>query len=351
MARTRLNLSTEEAVRALERGDVPWTLHPDCGFASDPGQWGASLINNVEIMLGCLDAAAPRSIVEVGSYAGDVTRVLLNWAKEHGATVTAIDPMPQPELVKLSEERSDLTLVQAPSHDALRSLERADVYVIDGDHNYYTVSEEIRLAVGDGAGPAPLLLFHDIGWPHARRDNYYVPDAIPPEHRQPLVQHGGAFPGQSGPRDGGLPFDWMAEHEGGPRNGVLTAVEDYVNGAANVRFAIVPAFFGFGVVWHDDAPYAARLTEILAPFDRNPILQRMESNRTFHLASMHLQATHVAQAHARIARLEAFLDRIANSRTFIFTDLLSRLRVRAGIATEHHAISRDEIRRTVDDDQ
>jgi hypothetical protein len=348
MARARLNLSTEDAVRALERGDVPWTLHPACAFGSDPGQWGASLINNVELMLGCLDVAEPRSIVEVGSYAGDVTRVLLDWAKDHGATVTAIDPMPQPELVTLSEERTDLTLVQAPSHEALGGLAGADVYVIDGDHNYYTVSEEIRLAVGDG--PTPLLLFHDIGWPHARRDNYYVPDAIPPEHRQPLVHHGGAFPGQSEPRDGGLPFDWMADHEGGPRNGVLTAVEDFVNGNDDVRFAIVPAFFGLGVVWREDAGYAQRLAEILAPFDRNPILQRMEANRTFHLASMHLQATQVAEAHARIARLETFLDRIANARTFILTDLLSRLRIRAGIAAEHHAISREEIRRVVDED-
>jgi hypothetical protein len=350
MAAARLNLSTEAAVKALERGELPWTLHPGCAFESDPGQWGASLINNVEVMIACLNAAAPRSIVEVGAYAGDVTRFLLEWAQGAGASVWAIDPMPQPELVKLSEDRTDLTLVQATSHHALAELERADVYVIDGDHNYYTVSEEIRLAAGHGPGLPPLLLFHDIGWPHARRDNYYVPEQIPAEHRQPMVEGGGAFPGHSEPLDGGLPFKWMADHEGGPRNGVLTAVEDFVAGAEKLRFAHVPAFFGFGVVWHEDAPYAARIAEIVAPLDRNPILQRLEANRTFHLASTHVQMTQVAEAHERIARLEAFLERLAKSRAFIVADLISRLRVRAGIAPEHHALSRAEIRRVLAED-
>ena len=57
MERVWLNLGTEVAVRALERGDLPWTLHPACEFASDPGQWGASLINNAEVMTACLDVA------------------------------------------------------------------------------------------------------------------------------------------------------------------------------------------------------------------------------------------------------------------------------------------------------
>jgi hypothetical protein len=351
MARQRLNLSTEAAVQALEQGEVPWTLHPGCAFGSDPGQWGASLINNMEMMIGCLEAAGARSVVEVGAYAGDVTRFLLDWAQPNGATVWAIDPMPQPELVQLSEQHKELTLLRAPSHEALAGLARADAYVIDGDHNYYTVAEEIRLAVGDGSEPMPLLLFHDIGWPHARRDNYYVPEQIPDEHRQSMVEGGGAFPGHSEPIDGGLPFKWMADHEGGPGNGVLTAVEDFVKGSEKVRFAIIPAFFGFGVVWHEDAPYAARLAEVVAPLDRNPILQRLEANRTFHLASVHFQLTEVAAAHARIERLEAFLTRLAMSRAFRVADVLSRLRVRAGIVPEQHALSRAEVQRVLDEDE
>ena len=63
MAKVQLNLSTEGTVRALESGELPWTLHPACEFASDPGQWGASLLNNAEVMTDCLDAAGVRSVV------------------------------------------------------------------------------------------------------------------------------------------------------------------------------------------------------------------------------------------------------------------------------------------------
>ena len=40
MERVQLNLGTQAVLRALERGDVKWTLHPACEFTSDPGQWG-----------------------------------------------------------------------------------------------------------------------------------------------------------------------------------------------------------------------------------------------------------------------------------------------------------------------
>jgi hypothetical protein len=354
MATVRLNLGTEATVGALERGELPWTLHPACDFASDPGQWGASLINNAEVMVACLDAARVGSVVEIGAYAGDLTRYLLGWAQHRGAEVRAIDPLPQPELIRLEEEHPELTLVRATSHEALREMDRADAYVIDGDHNYYTVSEEIRLIMrehsGDGnGGTAPLLIFHDVGWPHARRDDYYAPDQIPSEYRQPTVEGGGVFPGISDPHPGGLPYKWPAGHEGGPRNGVLTAIEDFVESDDKLHFAIMPAFFGLGVVWREDAAYAPGLAEILDPLDRNPVVQRLEDNRAFHLASMHHQLVEVAAAHERLARQEAVLRRLLTSSAFKLAETLSRLRQRVGIAPGQVAVSKAEVLRALDD--
>ena len=263
MERVELNLGTEAILRALERGDLPWTLHPACDFASDPGQWGASLINNAEVMIACLDAARASSVVEVGAYAGDLTRFLLGWAESSGARVSAVDPAPQEELRALSETRPELELIEATSHEALREMSPADAYVIDGDHNYFTVSEELRLIAERAAGDLlPLLMFHDVAWPHARRDDYFAPDQIPPEYKQPTVEGGGLFPGISEPQPGGLPYKWPAAREGGPRNGVLTAVEDFLEQRPGLRLAILPAFFGLGIVWHEDAPYAQHLQQI-----------------------------------------------------------------------------------------
>jgi hypothetical protein len=350
MKRVQLNLGTEATVRALERGELPWTLHPACEFASDPGQWGASLINNAEVMIACLDAAGARSVVEVGAYAGDLTRFLLDWAQGAGARVYAVDPAPQKELRALSQERSDLELIEATSHQALAEMDPVDAYVIDGDHNYYTVSEELRLIVERSpAGALPLLMFHDVGWPHARRDDYFAPGLIPDEYKQPTIEGGGLFPGIAEPQPGGLPYKWPAAREGGPRNGVLTAVEDFLGEHAGARLAILPAFFGLGIVWHQDAPYAGRLEEILGPLDGNAIIARLEANRTFHLAAMHQQLMEVTAARERVARQEAVLRRLLTSSAFALAERLSRLRHRVGIAPGSSVVSREEVLRALDE--
>jgi len=352
MERVQLNLGTEATVRALELGQLPWTLHPACEFASDPGQWGASLINNAEVMISCLDAAEAKSVVEVGAYAGDLTRFLLKWAEPIGARVTAIDPAPQPELVTLSEQRAELELVRATSLEALAQMPLAEAYVIDGDHNYYTVSEELRLIAAAAAAAGaklPFLMFHDVAWPHGRRDDYYAPEQIPPNYRQPTIEGGGLFPGSSEPRAGGLPYKWPAAQEGGARNGVLTAVEDFIETQAGLRLAIVPSFFGLGIVWHEDAPFAERLARLLEPLDRNPIIQRLEANRTFHLAAVHQQMMEVTAARARVARQEAVLRRLLTSSAFSLAARLSRLRIRAGIAPGSVAVSKDDVHRVLED--
>jgi hypothetical protein len=350
MDRVRLNLGTEATVRALERGELPWTLHSACAFASDPGQWGASLINDGEMITSCLDIARPRSVVEIGAYAGDLTRFLLGWAEPSGARVWAVDPSPQDELVALAEERPEVELVRETSHQALGHLPRTDAYVVDGDHNYYTVSEELRLIVeATGQAPLPLLMFHDVGWPHARRDDYFDPELIPDEFRQPTVEGGGLFPGLEEPQSGGLPYKFPAAREGGPRNGVLTAVEDFVSRHSALRLAILAAFFGLGVVWQEDAPYSDQLAELLGPLDRNPILERLEANRTFHLAAVHQQMMEVTAARDRLRRQEELLRRMLRSSAFGIADRLSRLRHRAGIAPADMAVSRDEILKTLSD--
>jgi len=310
-------------------------------FANDPGRWGASLANNAELMLPCLETAGVRSIVEVGAYAGDLTRLLLDWAAGAGARVWAIDPMPQPELVRLGEEREELELVRATSLEGLRRIPAVDAVVLDGDHNYFTVAEELRIVAERAAGEGfPLVLLHDVCWPHARRDDYYAPDQIPEEARQPVVEGGGLYPGEPGIRPGGLPYRWPAAREGGPRNGVLTAAEDFVAQRSDLRLVVVPAFFGLGVIFDTDAPWAADLAALLDPWDGNPLLERLEANRVLHLASSHFQMREAVHAQQRLAQHEEFLRKLLESGTFAVAERLSAARQRG-----EAAFSKAEIRR------
>jgi Methyltransferase domain len=313
--------------------------------ASDPGRWGHSMQNLAEIILPCLDAAGARSVIEIGAYAGDLTEVLVDWAAGAGARVIAVDPSPQERLTRLDAERAELELVRETSLAALPHLAPADAVIVDGDHNHYTVSEELRL-VAEVSGPElPLLMFHDVCWPHGRRDDYYAADRIPAARRQPIHEGGGLHPDEPGIRPGGLPYRGAAAREGGPGNGVLTAVEDFVAAHDGLRLAIVPAFFGLGVVWREDAPWAGAVADVLDPWDGNPLIARLEANRVFHLAESHVRLVDADRA----ARREAVLRRLVDSSAFAVAERLSRLRHRVGIARDQPVISRDEVRRALDE--
>jgi hypothetical protein len=318
---------------------APFQLDYD-PMASDPGRWGHSLGNLAELLFACLDAAAPRSLVEVGAYAGDLTRMLVAWAA--GAPlerIVSIDPDPQPELEALAADSPELELVRQTSVQALPDLAPADAYIIDGDHNYYTVSQELALIERAAAGRLSLLLCHDVCWPHARRDVYYAPEQIPPEHRQETINGAYLFPGVSGVHDGGLIYRSVAAVEGGGRNGVLTAIEDFVGDREEIRLAIVPAFFGLGVLWARDAPYADALERIVGPWDRNPILARLEANRALHLAAWQREGARAVWHAEDGAHKDALLRKLLQSGTFALAVAVSRLR-QGG----KPAFSKDEIR-------
>jgi hypothetical protein len=278
-------------------------------YQNDPTRWATSMAHHAELVLPCLDAVGARSVVEVGAFAGDLTRVLMSWAERAGARVTAVDPSPKDQLEALAEQHTGLELIRETSLEALGQLELPDAVIIDGDHNYHTVSEELRLIAERAADAGlPLLLFHDVAWPHARRDDYFDPELIPEDRRHPIAGTGGGiFPGDSGLRPDGVPYPKSAAHEGGPRNGVLTAVEDFVAEREDLRLVVVPAFFGLGVVWERSANGAAELAQILDPWDRNPMIERLEANRVHHLAQDYARQVQVWSLQQRLARQEAVL--------------------------------------------
>jgi hypothetical protein len=326
-------------------------------LARDLGEVGYSLANVKELLYECLGAAAPASVLEIGAFRGELTGELLEWAAGRGASVAAIDPQPEPQLLELSERHPQLELIRETSHRALREIPLADAVIVDGDHNYYTVSEELRLIDERAQGGSfPLVMFHDVCWPHARRDTYYDPDQIPEEHRQPLARDAAVAPGEPGIAEIGIRYEWVAEREGGPRNGVLTAIEDFVSAREDLRLAVVPAFFGFGVLWRRDAPWAAAVAEIVAPWDRNPILARLEANRVSHLVDQRrLTALRERQAHLeqqmdalreRLARQEQLLSRMLGSRAFGIAEWLSRLNQRG-----EPVFSREQVRQALHDDR
>ena len=198
-----------------------------------------------------LEAAGSTRIVEIGSYQGQNTRNLLTYCERNGGIVHAVDPVPRFPVGEWQERYGPAFRFYAMrSLEALPLIVDYDAVLIDGDHNWYCVYHELLLIAERAAqtGRFPLVLLHDIDWPFARRDMYYDPEAIPAAYRHPYAR-GGVMKDGSLHEGGFLANEYYALKEGTPRNGVLTAVEDFLSQARMpLKFTAVPGIFGLGII-------------------------------------------------------------------------------------------------------
>lgn len=171
-----------------------------------------------------------RRVCEIGASLGLTTDKLLEL---DSVSVDIIDPCLDADLSKKYRNHERVRVHKGVSLDVLQRLSGPfDCILIDGDHNWYTVYNELRVIEERGLlKRGGTIFFHDVCWPYGRRDMYYQPELIPEEFIHPFRREG-IVRGRS-ELSAASPFNsdlCNAVHEGGPRNGVLTAVEDFFNG-------------------------------------------------------------------------------------------------------------------------
>jgi hypothetical protein len=200
------------------------------------------------------DVVQPRQIVEIGAEFGWNTRHILAYCRAHGARADIIDPVPLPALLEELAQfgPAEYRFLPLKSLAAIPQLQAPDIALVDGDHNWATVFHELNLlrSCAQQAGKEPpIVLAHDAAWPYARRDMYYSPDDLDGWQRHPY-SYKGMVPNQSELDERGV-NGWLAnaDHEGGPRNGVLTAIEDYV-ASIDIPYTLhtMPFFNGLAIL-------------------------------------------------------------------------------------------------------
>ena len=201
-----------------------------------------------------LNLLKPSHVIELGCGEGRNSRHLVRWCRQNGARLDMVDPMPEADLEPIAAKAPGVArLHPLRSLEALPTLPSADLVFVDGDHNWYTVYHELtaiwRRADESGREP-PVLICHDTAWPYGRRDMYYDPDSIPEAYRHPWLR-GPLSQSEKGIANGGINASLAnAETEGGPRNGVRTAIEDALatRPAADMRVIWIPVLFGLGMI-------------------------------------------------------------------------------------------------------
>ncbi len=167
-------------------------------------------------ILPLLENYKPKSILEIGVLRGRNTLNLLKWCSENNSLLTSIDPVAWtgdiPEelqdpmngyIYKRGDEQLEQMAIEPTGLEeafskgldkywtcykqrsldflALSTFSGYDFYLIDGDHNYFTVMNELSY-IHNVSKSNDILLFNDVSGGWARKDLYYDPQLIPEEH-------------------------------------------------------------------------------------------------------------------------------------------------------------------------
>lgn len=258
-----------------------------------------------------IETAQPRRLMEIGADSGWNTRNILEYCRQTGAQADIIDPAPRPSLHEVLAAFGPAEYRYHPlkSVAAIPQLDTPDVALIDGDHNWATVYSELNLIQARAEQqqlPPPIVISHDVAWPYARRDMYYNPDDLEASQKHAYAYRG-MLPGVNELVEHGMNGVLAnALHEGGPRNGVLTAIEDYIaSSGVDYTFRKLPFFNGLGIL----IP-AARMTPALQAlvdsfFTAESLL---EACMAVEADGMHLRAI-LSQTESCLTRRTAALER------------------------------------------
>jgi hypothetical protein len=232
------------ASRSLTAGQAPLPS-PTTGTA--PGDSDMNRFFSTAIMP-LLDILRPKDIVEIGACRGMHSELLLQHTRDRGCHLHIIDV--NPTLSDALRNSENVTLYLEDSLAALSKIRSMDLVLIDGDHNYFTVLNELKLIqILSKQYGLPFIAFHDVNYPYARRDQYCQPEKIPASYKKSWEMKGTCrgIPHLLG-SGGDSSSCCNAILEGGPHNGVLTAIEKFLSSLdKNFSFITIPSNNGLGL--------------------------------------------------------------------------------------------------------
>ena len=201
---------------------------------------------------------------------------ILNYCEKNNASLIAIDPEPKFDIYGIMEKYNcKFEFYQDISLKILPKLDNFDLVLIDGDHNWYTVYNELKIIEKKfNQDNFPLIFLHDTSWPYGRRDLYYNPELIPTEFKHDYKMLGMIPNNVNLVNKGGLNNNlYNASVEGSEKNGVLTAIEDFMGETClKLSFYSIPIFHGFGIICSSNT----NIKDIVDNLDYSSIMYDLE---------------------------------------------------------------------------
>ncbi len=275
-------------------------------FVDDIG--GVTLSSFWPVLQVALDDV-PGDIVEIGADRGFVTTKLGAVCSAINRPFYSVDPSPASYVDDISGVRHMRMTSKEFFND---SAVAGGIWIVDGDHNYETVLMELNNISRLCRGRDTVVFMHDLGWPWGRRDLWYNPSERAPgsvlvEGKHSIsLDDAATVPYANGIELGAVSA--VAEMEGGPKNGVMTALEDFLQSPEGEgwQFTWTPIFYGVGMLTfrEEHTQRFGRLDQYFDALTRAaPILSSLELNRLRLLQTLHNKWSESQKKDEEIARL------------------------------------------------
>lgn len=211
-------------------------------------------------------------IVAIGLSNEDIIDEILSFCIEQNPTLYAIDPrIDIKDLIEKYEDLEDETKtvdkIKYCKDDSLNVLDQLKEYeaiFINGDPNWYTVYNELNLIKKNNPN-FPLVFVCNNKYPHKRRDSYINPEKIPEEFKNeccndlPILYEKDAETKQTMVKDGFC----HAIQKDTPKNGVLTAIEDFLKENPTLKFLEINPLEGISLIYEPSEIVDLRINKIL----------------------------------------------------------------------------------------
>jgi hypothetical protein len=243
------------------------------------------MLNYWPILKPIIEDLEPHSVCEIGSERGITSRFLLENISSV-ELVHIVDPFISKETKAKYSNDSNVLLHEKTSLEFFHQGNNADLYFVDGDHNYYTVLRELQgIEKNIVDSRTPFVLLHDVSWMWGRRNMYYSPGSID-DGFECLTDTGLALEDEGIGKIGfptGRTYA-VAKKSGGPKNGVLTAIEDFIESSdRSWQYKSLPSLWGIGFLWDSEGlgdGVNKKISEYLQRLEQlKPFLGILEANR------------------------------------------------------------------------
>ena len=180
-----------------------------------------------------LDEIKAENIIEIGSEDGINTKNIFEYCKDKNIHMAVIDTVPKVNINGSQEEYGDeFEIFTDISLNVLPKLKYCDVIFIDGDHNRYTVYNELKIIEKTFKNKKlPLIFLHNIG---LSDEVIYCPGEDSP------VKEGALNPNYN-----------KGIYENNTKNDILTVFESFIDKSSiELHLDFIPNYSGWGIIYN-----------------------------------------------------------------------------------------------------